>query len=374
MYLDYAATTPLSPQVLDAMLPFLKEHYGNPSSLHSLGQRARRGLETAREQVARAVSARPKEIIFTGSATEAINQALRVTARHHLGGHIVTSALEHAATLETCRYLETQGYRVTYLLPCPTGEITPQAVGDALTPDTFLVALMRVNNETGIRTDIPAISSLTKAAGIFLFCDAVQAFGFEELNVNDLGADMLSLSGHKVYGPKGVGVLWLRTGLDLDPLLLGGSQERGVRAGTHNMPAIVGMGSAAELSQENLETEIRLATHRDTFENQLKQVEGVYVNGANAPRGVKHTNVRVEGVDGEALLVLLDTLDIQASAGSACAAGSLEPSHVLTAMGLSAEQAKASIRFSLGRGVSEEMLNEVAARFGEAVRRCRVFA
>ena len=374
IYLDYAATTPLEPLVLEAMLPYLQENYGNPSSLHQLGQKARRGVETAREQVATAIGAKPKEIIFTASATEAINHALRAVANQHPGKGIITSALEHAAVLETCRYLETQGHPLAYLQPT-SGEIPLEAVQQALSTNTCLLALMRTNNETGLQTDIAAMSQLVHQTGAFLFCDAVQAFGFEPLDVKALGVDLLCLSAHKFYGPKGVGVLYLREGLELEPLLLGGSQERGLRAGTHNTACIVGMGKAAELAaqrQENLSKE--LSKLRDLFESTVKTIEGISINGSAAARGPKHSNIRVAGVDGEALLFNLDSLGVCASAGSACAAGSLEPSHVLTAMGLSATEAKASLRFSFGLGLTEADVLLAAERFAQAIERCRVYA
>ena len=373
IYLDYAATTPLDERVLDAMLPFLREHHGNPSSLHASGRRSRRAVEEAREQVAAALGAKPKEITFTSGATEAANQAIRAFAASYPGCHIITSQLEHAATLETCRYLETLGYQVAYLVPTETGEITATQVEAALREDTRCVALMRVNNETGVRTDISAVRAVLPE-GIPLFCDAVQALGFEPVDVNELGADALSVSGHKVYGPKGVGVLYVREGLQVSPLLLGGQQERGLRAGTHNTPAIVGMGEAAALAAEAAKDTRTLEELRDGLERRLLQIEGVHVNGLGAPRGPKHSNVRVADVDGETLLHLLDTLGVQVSAGSACAAGSLEPSHVLLAMGLSREEARASLRFSLGKGVSADMLAEAVSRVEEAVERCRVVA
>jgi cysteine desulfurase len=373
IYLDYAATTPLDPFVLETMLPYFTEDYGNVSSLHGAGQKARRGVENAREQVAAAIGATRKEIVFTSGATEADNQSLRSVAMLKPSGHIITSSIEHAAVLATCRHLETLSHSVTYLQPNQHGEITLDAVAEAIRADTVLIALMRVNNETGIKTDIAAISGLAREKNILVFCDAVQAFGFESLDVNDLGVDLLSLSGHKIYGPKGVGVLYIRDGLELPAFMLGGEQERGFRAGTHNTPGIVGMGRAAELAVQRLAEVDKLETWRDEFEKQLLNIEGVKANG-NALRGPKHINVRVADVDGEALLLSLDRLGVCASAGSACAAGSLEPSHVLTAMGLTSEQAKASVRFSLGRGVTKEMLNEAAKRFAEAVERCRVFA
>ena len=374
LYLDYAATTPLDPRVLEAMLPFFREVYGNPSSLHRPGQAARKAVATARDQVAVALGARPKEIIFTSGATEADNQAIRGAAAQRPGGHLVTSRVEHAAVLSTCRVLETQGYDVTYLAPNERGEVSVGQVAEVLRDDTLLVALMAVNNETGVRTDVAAVGDLLRGTDTLFFCDAVQAFGFEEVNVDEWGVDLLSVSGHKVYGPKGVGALYVREGLDLSPILYGGEQERGLRAGTHPVPDIVGLGRAAELAGGRLNEARALRTLRDGFERKLLSVNGVSVNGAGAPRGPKHSNAFVRGVDGEALLMNLDALGLFVSAGSACAAGSIEPSHVLTAMGLSREAAKASVRFSLGYGLSEGVLTKAAAHFAEAVARCRAFA
>lgn len=373
VYLDYAATTPLDPAVLAAVQRALAEDFGNPSSLHAYGQRARRAVEGARERVAAAIGAPPRTLTFTSGATEADNHALRSFAALHPGKHIVTSALEHSAVLATCRHLEARGHAVTYLKPNARGEILPDAVAAALRDDTVLVALMLVNNETGVWTDLPAISALAHRAGARVFCDAVQAFGSSPVNVDALGVDMLALSAHKAYGPKGVGALYVRSGLELPPLLLGGEQERGLRAGTLNVPAIVGFGEAAALVQARAEEDARaVGALRDTLERLLLEQPGVRLNAAGAPRGPKHLNVRVLGVDGEDLLMGLDGAGIAASAGSACAAGTLEPSHVLLAMGLSRAEAKASIRFSLGRGVTEAMLRYTAERFAEVVERCRV--
>ena len=375
VYLDYAATTPLDPQVLEAMLPSLKGDFANPSSLHGYGQRARRAVEGAREEVARTINAQPKELTFTSGATEADNHALRAAAQLQPGQHIVTSALEHSAVLTTCKYLEQRGHPVTYLQPDERGEITPAAVQNALRPNTALVALMLVNNETGVITDIPTISQVVHNAGALLFCDAVQAFGTLDVDVNALGVDMLALSGHKAHGPKGVGVLYVKDGLELPPFLLGGEQERGLRAGTLNVPAVVGMGKAAELVRERLQEDREMiAKLRDGLERRLLQIEGVSLNAARAPRGPKHVNVSVAGADGEALLMGLDSRGVAASSGSACAAGTLEPSHVLLAMGLPYARAKASVRFSLGRGVTEEMLDYAADAFAEVAGQARLFA
>lgn len=374
VYLDYAATTPLDPLVLDAMLPALGADYGNPASLHRAGQRARSAVETAREQLASAISAQPRELTFTSGATEADNHALRAYAGLFPGGHIVTSGLEHAAVLSSCKHLEAQGWGVTYLEPNARGEVTPEAVAAALRPDTFLVALMLVNNETGVVTNITAVSEIVREMGAAVFCDAVQAFGVMDVNVHHLGVDMLALSAHKVYGPKGVGALWVRRGLELPPFILGGEQERGLRAGTLNVPAIVGFGRAAELAQERLATDAADITRlRDRLEARLLNIDGVALNAPGAPRSPKHLNVRVAGVDGEDLLMGLDAAGVYVSAGSACAAGTLEPSHVLLAMGLSPHEAKASIRLSLGRGVTDEMVDYTAKAFAGVVERCRVY-
>lgn len=373
LYLDNAATTPLDERIFSAMLPFFTDVYANPSSLHRPGQAARKAVEAARERVALALGAQPKEVVFTSGATEAANQAVRAAARRP-GAHIVTSRLEHAAVLSSCRALEAQGYEVTYIEPDERGAITVERVAVALREETALVALMAVNNETGVCTDVAAVGDLLRGTETLFFCDAVQAFGFEEINVSRLGVDLLSVSGHKIYGPKGVGALYVRGGLELSPILYGGEQERGLRAGTHNVAGIVGLGRAAELALERLRERHALGRLRDDFETELLKVKGVSVNGAGAPRGPKHSNVQVRGVDGEALLMNLDALGVYASAGSACAAGSLEPSHVLTAMGLSREAAKASIRFSLAYDLNETLLKEAAARFAEAVAHCRAYA
>lgn len=367
IYLDYAATTPLDERVLAAMTPYWQADFANPSSLHAPGQRARRAVEEARERVAAAIGGAPKEIIFCSGATEAANHALRAVAALKPGGHIVTSALEHSAVLASCRYLEKKGHPVSYLKPDEHGEITPAGVKGSLREETILVALMHVNNETGIITDVAATAKLVHEAGALLFCDAVQSFGLLPLDVGEMGADLLSLSGHKIYGPKGVGVLYARAGTDLPPLLVGGEQERGLRAGTLNTPAVVGMGLASELaSLEQAESYERLASLQRHFIASLSQLEGVRLNGLDAPRSPKQLSVSVAGADGEALLMNLDRLGVYASSGSACAAGTLEPSHVLLAMGLEQPQAKSSLRFSLGRALTPEMLDEATERLARA--------
>ena len=374
LYFDYAATTPLEPAVFAVMQPYFVEHFANPASLHRGGQKVRAAVEHAREQVAAAVNVSAREIVFTSGATEADNHALRAVAAAHPGGHMITSSIEHKAVLETAKQLERSGMQVTYLEPTPAGDITPEMLRAALRDDTCLVALMLVNNETGVITDIAAMSELAHSAGAVMFTDAVQAFGSMPVDAHALGVDMLALSGHKLYGPKGVGVLVTRDD-ELTPLLFGGEQERGLRAGTLNVPAIVGMGAAAEMAQQRVADDAaHIALLRDKLREGLLELPGVHLNTEGVPISPKHLSIRVDDVDGEALLLGLDAEGIDASAGSACAAGTFEPSHVLTSMGLTREQAKASVRLSLGRGVTQDMIAPTVERFAKVINRCRTLA
>lgn len=379
VYLDHAATTPVDERVLEAMLPFLREEFGNPSSVHRLGQRARRALEEARERLAAAVGARPRDVVFTSGATEADNQALFGVMGSRPGG-LVVGATEHPAVLTAAKRLAEAGRDVLFLAPRPDGALALEALVAALAEQatrggTALVALMLVNNETGVLTDAAAVAELAHAHGALYLCDAVQGLGVEPVSLAATGADLLTLSAHKVNGPKGVGALVLREGLELPPLLAGGEQERGHRPGTHNLAAIAGFGVAAELAvaAQPAERE-RLARLQARFEAEASRLPGVSVNGAGAPRSVKHSNLRIEGADGETLLMLLDEAGVYASAGSACSAGSLDPSHVLLAMGLSRAQAKASLRFSFGRTTSEAEAIEGVRRLAGAVARSRPHA
>lgn len=372
IYLDNAASTPLHPDVLEKMVRALSDSYGNPSSIHTPGRRARRLVEEARETVAQAINAAPKEIVFTSGATEADNLALcGMMARTE--GALLTSRLEHSAVLATARALADSGRQVIYLDPTPSGQIQPQAVREALAGRSVgVVALMLVNNETGARTAIEEIAPIVHDAGALLFCDAVQAFGFESLDVGALGADAIALSGHKAYGPKGVGALWVRDGLDIAPVIHGGEQERGLRPGTLNTAAIVGMGAAAKLAIDGADEHGKLVAElRNEFENAVTQLDGVTVNASGGPRGPKQSSVSVSDVEGEALLMSLDGAGIYASAGSACSAGSISPSHVLRAMGLSDAEAKATIRFSFGGNLTAEQARAAAEGFVTAVERCR---
>ena len=376
VYLDHAATTPLDPAVLEAMMPYLTEVHGNPSSLHASGRRARRGVEEARERVAAVMGVRPKQVLFTSGATEADNLALRGLLAGRRGA-LVTSPLEHAAVLRTAERLAVEGVSVVHVRHGPGGAIGGGEVREALARagSAALVSLMLVNNETGVLLDAPAAAQAAHEAGTLFFCDAVQGLGVEDVSLPALGADAAAVSAHKVGGPKGVGALVLGPGLEVEPIMRGGSQERGMRPGTHAVAAIVGMGAAVELAESRRqEHRARLAALRAELEALLLRVPGVSVNGAEAPRSVKHVNVSVEGVDGETLLMALDDAGVEVSAGSACAAGSLEPSHVLLALGLSPRAAKASVRFSLGYTTTAEDVRLAAARFAAVVDRCRAVA
>lgn len=379
IYLDHAATTAVDDAVLAAMLPYLRSDFGNPSSVHRLGQSARRGVEAAREAVARTLDVRPRQVVFTSGATEADDQAVFSTLAERPGG-LVVSAVEHAAVIAAARRLAAAGRDVTFVPPEPSGATSLAAWEGALAEQagrggTALVAGMLVNNETGALADAAAIGALAHRFGALYLCDAVQGYGLEEFTLASLGADLVTVSAHKVYGPKGAGALVMRDGLAVAPMLAGGEQERGHRPGTHAVPAIVGFGAAAALAAAGRAAErARLAELQRAFESVVLALPGVSLNGADAERSVKHTNVRVAGADGETLLMLLDEAGVYASAGSACAAGSVEPSHVLLAMGLDRGEAKASVRFSFGRAVGLEDVLEAARRLETAVERARAVA
>lgn len=379
IYLDHAATTAVDDAVLAVMLPYLRSDFGNPSSVHRLGQSARRGVEAAREAVARTLDVRPRQVVFTSGATEADDQAVFSTLAERPGG-LVVSAVEHAAVIAAARRLAAAGRDVTFVPPEPSGATSLAAWEGALAEQagrggTALVAGMLVNNETGALADAAAIGALAHRFGALYLCDAVQGYGLEEFTLASLGADLVTVSAHKVYGPKGAGALVMRDGLAVAPMLAGGEQERGHRPGTHAVPAIVGFGAAAALAAAGRAAErARLAELQRAFESVVLALPGVSLNGAGAVRSVKHTNVRVAGADGETLLMLLDEAGVYASAGSACAAGSVEPSHVLLAMGLDRGEAKASVRFSFGRAVGLEDVLEAARRLETAVERARAVA
>jgi cysteine desulfurase len=371
VYLDYASTTPLDPEVELAMRPY-QFMQGNPSSVHANGQSTREALEDARERLAGAIGSSGRELIFTSGGTEADNQAIFALGLAK-GGHIITSAIEHSAVLAPVRALESMGRcEVTYLQPDEFGLIDPIQVLEAIRPETVLVSIMHVNNEVGTIQDIQGIAEICRARGIAFHVDAVQSLGTVEVNANALGCDLLTISSHKFYGPKGVGALYIRRGFELPPLLYGGHQEGGLRGGTHNLPGAVGMAFAAErASQEQPSEQSRLEVLRDHFQTQLLEFASVSVNGHPTRRSPKILNVTAHGADGEGLLMNLDIEGVSASSGSACNAGTLEPSHVLTAMGRSRSDARASIRFSFGRDTDSDSFEFAVQAFSKALSRSR---
>jgi cysteine desulfurase len=375
IYFDHNATTPLHPTVWQAMQPFLTEVFGNPSSLHTEGLQARDAVEEARERVARLIGARAEEIIFTSGGTEADNFAIlgSVLARQRQGGHIVTSQIEHPAVLGSCRALETQGFRVTRLPVGSGGTIGPDDLANVLTDDTLLVTLMHANNEVGTIQPIQACVALAHARGILVHTDAVQSVGKIPVLVDELGVDLLSLSGHKIHGPKGIGALYVRQGVALDPIVTGGPQERGLRGGTEHVVAIVGLGAAAHLAATHMSEEMsQVAALRDRLEQEiLATIPDVLVNGAPAPRLPTTTNASFKGVDGQSLVVALDLKGVATSTGSACSSGSLEPSHVLIAIGLADEWLQGAVRFSLGSGNTPAEVDTVLHMLPPMVARLR---
>ena len=378
VYIDHNATTPVAPEVVQAMMPFLTEAYGNASSIHSWGQRARAAVEQARRQVAALIGAREKEVVFTSGGTEADNLALRgvMGAAERSHPHVVTTTIEHHAVLNTCQALEAEGVRVTYVGVSAEGVVNPEDIRRALTPETVLITVMHANNELGTVQPIAEIARIARERKFAFHTDAVQSVGKLPLDVKALGVDLLSLSAHKLYGPKGVGALYVRRGLRLKPLFFGGHHERDRRPGTENVAGIVGFGAAAELARQHLEEEgERLAELRDQLERSiLERVPHVSANGGGAPRTPNTTNIYFDFVEGEALVIALDLKGIACSTGAACSAGAVEPSHVLSAIGLPAERARASMRFSLGRQTTREEIDYVAEMLPGAVEHLRALS
>ena len=358
IYMDHAATTYVKPEVLDAMTPYFTEHFGNPSSIHSFARETKKAIDHAREQVANAIGATPSEIFFTSGATESDNWALRGMAYQHKnkGNHIITTAIEHHAILHTCQALEKQGFEVTYLEVDENGLVTPEQVKNAITDKTILVAVMFANNEIGTIEPIEQIGAVCKEKGVVFHTDAVQAFGAVPIDVNKMNIDLLSITGHKLYGPKGTGALYIRKGVILKNLIEGGAQERGKRPGTENIAGIVGLGKAAELANEHMEENAaRLTALRDKLiDGILQQIPETRLNGHRTKRLPNNVNICFRYIEGESLLLLLDRAGIAASSGSACTSGSLDPSHVLLAIGLPHEIAHGSLRLTLGACTTEE--------------------
>ena len=357
VYLDYNATTPVAPEVLDAMLPYFSAEFGNASSIHTFGQKARAAVETAREHVAALLGGRPQEIFFTSGGTESDNHAIFgiVSPSRASRPHVITSFVEHEAVLNACQALEKQGVDVTYLPVDQDGLIDLEDLRGALRPETLLVTIMHANNELGTVQPLEQIGAIANEADVYFHTDAVQSAGKIPIDVNQFHLDLLSLSGHKLYAPKGVGALYVRGGTRLQQLLYGGHHQRGVRPGTENVAGIVGLGKAAEIARNSLANDAkRLSALRDQLEHGLlHRVPHSRINGGRAPRTPNTANLVFPGVEGEALLIALDLKGLACSTGAACSSGAVEPSHVLTAIGLPAEDARASLRFSLGRHTTQ---------------------
>ena len=378
IYVDNAATTKVAPEVLEAMLPYFTQDYGNPSSIYAEGRKAKSAIEHAREQVAAAIGADPKEIYFTGSGSEADNWAIRSTARalKSKGNHIITSAVEHHAVLHTCKDLESQGYEVTYLPVDKYGMVSPDDVKFAIKDTTVLISIMLANNEIGTIMPIAEIGEIAKAAGIVFHTDAVQAIGNIPVDVNAMNVDMLSLTGHKFHGPKGSGALYVRNGVKLMSFITGGAQERMRRAGTENVPGIVGLGKAIELATANIpEKQKKLTALRDAYiKKVLETIPYSHLNGHPTKRLPGNANISFEFIEGEGMLLCLDMKGISASSGSACTSGSLDPSHVLLAIGLKHEEAHGSLRVSFGEDNTTDDVNYIADSLKEIVERLRMMS
>nr|MBR4280117.1 cysteine desulfurase NifS [Clostridia bacterium] len=362
IYLDNAATTAVAPEVLEAMLPCFAQVYGNASSIHGFGREGKRAIETARRQVMRALNAAaPQEIYFTAGGTESDNWAIKATALAKGSGHIITTAIEHHAVLHTCQWLEKRGFAVTYLPVDEYGRVTAAQVEKALRADTILVSIMAANNEVGTIQPIGDIGALCRVRGVLFHTDAVQAVGAIPIDVQAMNIDMLSLSGHKLHGPKGAGVLYVRKGVKAEPLIHGGAQERGFRAGTENVPAIVGLGKAIELAHAGLaENAAYVSALRDKLISGLmERVSGAKLNGHPTGRLPNNANISFDKVEGEALLLRLDLMGVAASSGSACTSGAIDPSHVLLALGLTPAQANGALRLTLSKDTTEEEIDAV---------------
>jgi cysteine desulfurase len=370
VYLDNSATTPVLPEVLAAMQPYFGERFGNASSIHHHGQESRSAVENARASVATLLGCRPTEIVFTSGGTEADN--LAVFGIVGPGDHVITSTVEHHAVLNACKHLESQGSEVTYLPVDSRGLVEPADIRRALRSSTRLITVMTANNETGVLQPVDEIGKIAAEADVYFHTDAVQAVGKMPLDVNVIGCDFLSVSGHKLHAPQGIGALYVRKGTSLQPMLYGGRHERSRRAGTENVPGIVGIGKAAEFARAQLTSGAgSMIRMRDRIERALLQIESSGVNGAGAPRVPQTSSMYFDAIEGEALVIALDLKGLAVSTGAACSSGAIEPSHVLTAMGLSSDRARSSIRFSLGRQNTMEEVDLAVALVVETVAKLR---
>ncbi len=380
VYLDNNATTPVLPEVMEAMRPYFGERFGNASSIHSHGQQTRAAVERARESVAALIGCRPSEIVFTSGGTEADNLAVFGVvgpgSRAGIvgdGDHVITSTIEHHAVLNACRHLEQIGCSVTYVPVDGRGVVDPEDVRRALRPSTKLISIMFANNETGMVQTVAEIGAVAREADVYFHTDAVQAAGKIPVRVDEIGCDLLTLSAHKLHGPQGVGALYVRKGTALSAQIYGGRHERSRRAGTENVPGIVGFGKASELAQAGFSRgdDLKMSEMRDRLERELLGIEASGVNGTDTSRVPNTSNIYFDGIDGEALVIALDLKGLAVSTGAACSSGAIEPSHVLMAMGMGAERARASIRFSLGKMSSAEDVEFALALVPETVGRLR---
>jgi len=375
VYLDHSATSPLDPEVWNAMEPYFSDSFGNASTLYSLGRKARTAMEKAREQVASLIGAQPTEIYFTSGGTESDNIAIKGASRHlkNKGNHIITSSIEHPAVLETCKHLEKEGFRVTFLPVNEEGIVSLRDLKDAITPETILITVMHANNEIGTIQPIKEIGALAREKGIYFHTDAVQSVGKIPVNVEDMNVDLLSISAHKLYGPKGVGVLYIRRGVQIDPLFHGGGHERGMRPGTENIPGIVGLGKACQIAEENLDHNQEYITQlRDhLIKGVLEAVDNVQLNGHPLKRLPGNAHFSFQNVRGEPLTFLMDAKGVDVSTGSACSTKKVEPSHVLRAMGLDGEAANGSLRVTLGKENTPEDIDLAIKNIRLAVEKLR---
>lgn len=376
IYLDHSATTPVDKQVAELMLTYFTEFYGNPSSVHYFGRQVRKALDNAREQAAALIGASPKEITFTSGGTEADNLAIQgaVRAKAKKGNHLITSAIEHHAVLDTLKYLRNNGFELTILPVDGEGLVSIEDVKNAIRPETILISIMHANNEVGSIQPVEEIGKIAREKGILFHVDAVQSLGKLPIDVNKMNVDLMTISSHKIHGPKGVGALYIRHGVRISPLVFGGSQERKIRSGTENAPGIIGFGKACELAGQRMEEENKtLVRLRDKLlDGILNSIDHVKVNGPLGDKRLSNNvNVSVNFVEGESLLLSLDMIGIAASSGSACTSGSLDPSHVLLAMGLSHEVAHGSLRLSLGRQNTDEEIDYVLQELPKIVQRLR---
>ncbi len=378
IYLDYSATTPIRPEVLEAMHPYFMDIFGNASSIHTFGQEARKALEESREKVAKILGALPEEIVFTSGGTEATNLAIKgaLRSKRLRGNQIITSSIEHQATLNTCQHLEREGFKVVYLRVDRHGKLNPGDVEKAITDKTVLISIIHANNEVGTIQPVREIGEIARDRGVLFHTDSVQSVGKIPVNVDDLSVDFLSLSGHKVYGPKGIGALYARKEVPFEPLFHGGHHERNRRPGTENVPSIVGLARALELAQEEMDrASSKVKNLRDAFWEAIEtEIGGVHMNGHPRDRIPSILNVSFDGVAGESVVLNLDLQGIAASTGSACTSGAPEPSHVLLSMGVSPGGVRGAVRFSLGRETTQEELDHTLAVLGETLRHLRSIA